>query len=337
MRRVLAVSLFAATAAVGSCQRAGGEAQVSEETVRFRAGDLEFEGTLRVPLSAAPSPLLIVYHAANGGSSDFPFYDHLKKDVPESGVATFIFDRRGSGNAGDFNSASFEDLAKDGLAAIETLASDPRIDHDRIGAYGISQGGWIAPIAAILSDDIDFVVSVSGPGVTPARQMDYGAEYHLREAGYGDDVVTAALALRAQVNDYYRDGGERERLQGEIDRASDEPWFEFAFLPRGGQLPEDPAASKWRIEMDFDPTANLKALKVPMLAVFGGNDRWVPVEESVAAMRATAPPGGVTFYVSEKSGHLLSTAAEPPNYNGERGVDPAYVKAMVDWIESLGR
>lgn len=333
MRVTSAVRLFAAMAALTACADAGG--QVSQETIRFKTGDLEFEGTLRVPHGATSAPLLIVYHAANGGSSDFPFYDHLKKEIPESGIATFLFDRRGSGNPGDFNSASFEDLAKDGLAALGRLASDARIDRDRIGAYGISQGGWIAPIAANLSSEIDFVISVSGPGVTPARQMDYGAAYHLREAGYGDDVVRSALDLRAKVNAYYRRPQDMEALQSYIDGFRNEPWFDLAFLPRGGRLPEDPAATKWLTEMDFDPVKNLRALRAPMLAVFGANDRWVPIQESVDAIRAAVPDGTtVDFHISEASGHLMSGAPEPPDYNGERPADPAYVKAMIDWIEA---
>jgi len=55
-----------------------------------------------------------------------------------------------------------------------------------------------------MSRDIAFVVSVSGPGVSPARQMDYSAAYALRGLGQQPDVVARALGVRAVVNDYYR-------------------------------------------------------------------------------------------------------------------------------------
>jgi dipeptidyl aminopeptidase/acylaminoacyl peptidase len=95
-----------------------------------------------LPRASHPVPLLIAYHDASGGSAGFPFYNHLKTDLPRAGIGAFIFDRRGSnGQPGDFATASFETLARDGIAAADVLKRAPRIDARRIGAWGVSQGG----------------------------------------------------------------------------------------------------------------------------------------------------------------------------------------------------
>ncbi len=314
-------------------------AQVNEETISFERDGLTFSGILRTPAAPGPWPLLVLYHAASGGSSDFGFYAHLKDELPRRGVATFVYDRRGTGGQpGDFETASFEDLADDGLAAVASLISHPHIDRSRIGAWGVSQGGWIAPLAALRSPDLAFAVSVSGPGVSPARQMAFTAEYHLREAGFSDDVVRTALDLRSRIDQYFRAPEQRAALQSLIDRHRSAEWFPLAFLPNGGNLPADVTRSKWHFEMDFDPTETLASLRKPLLFVFGAQDRWVPVEASMAAIRAAVPDETrVTFYVSERSGHLMSGAPESEDYMGEGPVEPEYVDFLISWIGRLPR
>ncbi len=209
---VLAAVAFQLTA----CGQEEEVARITQETIAFRSGDLQMSGSLYLPEAEEPVPLLVLFHAASGGSSEYPFYGHLKKELPEAGIATFVYDRRGTGNQpGNFTTASFEYLAADGIAAATVLAKHPSIDPHRIGAWGISQGGWVAPLAAAMSDEISFAIAVSGPGVTPARQMAFAAEYHLREAGYDEETVELAMSLRARVDAYYRnpDAAELVALQ----------------------------------------------------------------------------------------------------------------------------
>src|SRR3546814_18123700 len=99
-------------------------------------------------------------------------YDHLKTILPALGIAVFTYDRRGSGASGTKNAGGdFTLLADDAIAAARSLKSDPRIDPRRIGTWGLSQGGWISPLAASRSPDIAFVVAVSAPVGTADVQM----------------------------------------------------------------------------------------------------------------------------------------------------------------------
>ena len=318
------------------CATAPGAA-IAQTPVDFVSGDLRMRGTLYMPFRRRPVPLVIAYHASGGGEANFPPYTHLREALPAAGIATFLFDRRGSnGQPGDFNAATFEDLARDGLAALEVLKQDPRVDANRIGAWGLSQGGWIAPLAATLSNEIRYVVSVSGSGVSPARQMAYAAAFHLREAEYSEEIVEAALGLRQRVDAYYRNPAAIEENQRIIDSYRDRPWFNLMFLPRNGALPADPATTKWRLEMDYNPTPVLQRLSVPVLAVFGRRDRWVPVEASVEAMRAAIqPPAELTVYQSYRSGHYLSGHDEPADFTGDDETDSDYLLTLTNWIEDL--
>ena len=80
----------------------------------------------------------------------------------EEGVAAFAYDKRGVGESGgNFRTVPFMELCDDGLAAIAYLKSRDEIDPKRIGVWGLSQGGWLGPLAASRSADVSFVIAVS--------------------------------------------------------------------------------------------------------------------------------------------------------------------------------
>ena len=54
------------------------------------------------------------------------------------------------------------------------------IDPKQIGVWGISQGGWLGPLAATMSHHIRFVVAVSSSGVSPAAQMFHPSSWSSR-------------------------------------------------------------------------------------------------------------------------------------------------------------
>ncbi|MEC5180651.1 pimeloyl-ACP methyl ester carboxylesterase [Arthrobacter sp. CG_A4] len=58
--------------------------------------------------------------------------------------------------------------------------------------YGVSQGGWVALIAAALDARVRFVISNSGPGVSPAYQDRFRILNDLRQDGQDGTALTEA-------------------------------------------------------------------------------------------------------------------------------------------------
>ena len=88
-----------------------------------------------------------------------------------NGVAALINDKRGCGRStGDWNKSGFDDLAGNALAGLQRFKNRPDINPHQIGLWGNSQGGWIVPLAAFRCPDVAFIISVSGPGITPETQ-----------------------------------------------------------------------------------------------------------------------------------------------------------------------
>jgi dienelactone hydrolase len=257
--------------------------------VSFARGDATFAGTLYRPAGAGPFPAVLVFHAADQPTRKYRGYQEVALALTHAGIAVLTFDRRGSGEStGDGGSASFADLARDGLAGVALLKSRSDIDNRRIGVYGISQGGWLSLLAAAMSRDIRFVAAVSASGVTPARQMAYAARHAMESQHVAPESIAKALEVRAVVDDFYRGTVDAHVAEQAIAPLRSEPWYPYMYLPNRGQLPSNPTSSKWAREMDFDPIPVIRAVRVPTLLVYADSDAWVPVNQSIRYMRDAA-------------------------------------------------
>jgi alpha/beta superfamily hydrolase len=298
----------------------------ASEEVSFFNESLKFTGTLYLPSGNQPCPAVVVVHPASAAERTDPFYDHLKSELPVHGIAVLVFDRRGSGaSEGDFETADFEDLAGDIVAAVEYLQSRGDIDPAKIGLHGTSQGGWIAPIAAARKTDIAFLIAVSACGVSPAEQMDYGVEFHLKQDGFDASVIRKATELRGLVNEYFRGQVSREEVAGELSRSEQESWYEKAYLYPSEELPVDLTRSKWHYEMDYKPLSIWKQVRQPTLFLFAEVDEWVPVEQSkVNFEKATGHLPDVTLKQIEGTDHLMLTKTSETS--------KAYLAVLIDWL-----
>ena len=100
------------------------------------------------------------------------------------GMAVLGYDKRGvGGSTGDWNTASFDDLAGDVVAAFEYLKTRSDIDPAQIGLLGVSQAGWIMPLAAVRAKDIAFLISISGAGIPAAETTIDQAQNEMTASG----------------------------------------------------------------------------------------------------------------------------------------------------------
>ena len=194
------------------------------------------------------------------------------------------------------------------------------VEADRVGLWGFSQGAWVAPLAASMSERVAFLVLVAATGVTPAEQMMYATAEQLRRAGYGEDVVARSLDLRRRFEEHARRGGEDAVLRADLLAALDEPWIGHLYLPP--VLLDDEGRALWIEEMDLDPRPVLGRLRVPTLCFFGAADAWTPVEASVRAWREECPAAEI----------VVLPGAEHDLTLPDGTLVPEYEQRLVDWL-----
>jgi uncharacterized protein len=283
---------------------------------------IEHDGiTLAASYSPGGDTAIVALHGAGEGTKDAALYTHLHELLPPAGIGVVTFDRRGEGEStGDSSRGRFELQVEDALAVIRAL------DVERVGLWGISQGGWIGPLAAAASDEVAFLVLVASTGVTPSEQMMYAVERQLRLAGYGDDVVSRALDLRRRFEDWVHTRAPEpdEQLAAELWAGVDEPWWSQVWLPP--TLLDEESCRLWIEEMDFDPRPSFAQVRVPTLLFYGEADSWTPVGPSVEAWRA-ARGDEVEIVVIRQAEHDLTLP--------DGTLAPEYERKLVDWLSGL--
>src|SRR5262249_47432128 len=154
--------------------------------VRFARGADRLAGTLLAPAGPGPHPAIVMLQGSGGEDrTNSGYFGAIRDRLVEVGLAVLWYDRPGvGGSSGDWRALSLSERAEEALAAVGAAAADRRVDGSRVGLYGHSQGGWVAPLAAALSERVAFVVAVSGPGVTPAEQGLHAVATGLREEGW---------------------------------------------------------------------------------------------------------------------------------------------------------
>ena len=137
----------------------------------FNSGDVRLSYRLDLPERSGPVGAVVFGHGSGQQTKDSCRF--LADGFLSRGFATLCFDKRGVGQStGTFvfvgardSIPVFDDLASDMAAGVAFLRTRPEIDAKRIGLAGVSQAGWIMPIAAQKSRPA-FMVLMVGPTVS---------------------------------------------------------------------------------------------------------------------------------------------------------------------------
>jgi uncharacterized protein len=303
------------------------------DDVRFSNGDVQLTGTLSSPTNGRKHPAIILVHGSGAENRDhmLPFARFLIR----RGIAVLGYDKRGvGGSTGDWNTASFDDLAGDAVAAFEYLKTRRDIEPTQIGLLGVSQAGWIMPIAAVRAKDIAFLISISGAGILAAETTLDQARNEMTMTGMSPQNVEQIMGLLKLQLEYARTG------QGWDEYAATRERIVAKMGPAPDTIPGTPDHPYWQFIKRlyfYDPAPTLRQLQVPTLALFGELDNNIMAEKNKAAWAAALKAGGhrdYTLVVIPKGNHeqfeaKVGSNAEMPSL--QRMV-PAYFTTIQDWL-----
>jgi dienelactone hydrolase len=316
------------------CARSLSQPAVHTEEVRFSSGKVKLAGTLFLPGKSGRHPAVVLFHGSGPQSRD----SARAQWFAELGIAALAYDKRGVGEStGDFRKVPFQDLVEDGLAGIAFLKTRSDIDSTKIGVWGLSQGGWLGPLAASKSSNVAFVIAVSGPGVSPGEQMIFYYASELRNAGFQNADVAEASELRRLVWNYLATGSGYEEAKAALDRAKGKRWYAAVQGQQDDLLgsfghPQRERISTWyKTEMNYDPVATLRKLKVPALFLFGADDQLVPAAKSAEIIRRTLTESGhrdFTIKVFPAADHGIYVR----DATGSMRLAPGYEETMEEWV-----
>lgn len=283
--------------------------------------------TLTLPAGNGPFPAVVLVHGSGPHDRDEtigpnkPFRD-LANGLAREGIAVLRYEKRTKARPQDFTGSTFtlrEETVDDAVAALARLRETPGIDPTRVFVLGHSLGGYAAPMIAKRAGNVRGLVLLAANAralqdIVP-EQVEYLAEL--------DDVVTeqelqTITALRAQ-----RD--EIEAMRG------------------GGPAPAKPMLglpeAYWRALLAYDPVAEAKAVKLPMLLIQGDRDYQVTVAGDLARwQKGLSGRSDVRVRRYPALNHLLMPGqgrGNPQEYLQPGQVDPAVIADIATWIKAF--
>jgi pimeloyl-ACP methyl ester carboxylesterase len=302
-----------------------------DKSVTFTNGDVRLSGSLLMPTTKGSHPAVVLIQGAGAESRSASRF--MAEFFVKHGVAALIYDKRGVGEStGDWRTSSFEDLAKDAAAGVDYLLTQPEISKSHVGLMGSSQGGWIAPMTAMLSPNVSFVIVKSAAGVTPEEEELARTELLMHEQGFSETETLEALGLYKQMINYAFTGNGWDQLSVEQEKASHTKWGGYGIFTKD---------SWWfkfiKLNFRHDPILVLQKINCPVLVIFGGKDPNLPVDASIRNMnKALAASSGSLVVIFPKAGHDIRVLPAPGERWSFSKLAPGYLDLLLSWVKATG-
>jgi fermentation-respiration switch protein FrsA (DUF1100 family) len=326
-----------------------------EEEVSYpnSSAEIELAGTLTLPEGPGPFPAVVLISGSGPQDRNETVFGHrpflvIADMLTRDGIAVLRFDDRGvGGSTGNHAVATTADFVGDALAGVEYLKGRPEVDAGRIGLVGHSEGGVIAPAAAVESQDVAFIVLLAGTGITGEEILYRQGQLIARASGAADEAVQENLALQRELFAIVREEPDAAVAAARLRQAMEAATAELSEAERQAAGISDATISAevqrvnspWmRYFLTYDPAPTLERVGVPVLALNGELDLQVPPEVNLDAIAAALERGGnPDFTVRELPGlnHLFqeATTGSPGEYAGiDQTVSPEVMELVASWI-----
>lgn len=320
--------------------------QTEEVTFTNTADNATLCGTLTYPegyekMKKSTVPVVIMVTGSGTQNRDEELFDHkpflvLADYLARNGIASLRYDDRGIGKStSDAASATTENFMKDALAAVEYARQTGKFGH--VGVLGHSEGGTIAFMLGARGK-ADFIVSMAGPGVSEKDILLAQNRMGLTQSGVPADMVDDFCKVLDKVFDIMASDEKVSQPTMKVTEIA---------MQTGVTLPEPlvqnlakslEISTPWlRYFVGYDPSADLRAVKCPVMAVNGSKDVQVLAAENLSAIRQLLPPDSLNL-VKEYPGlnHLFqhcTTGMTTEYAQIDETLSPEVMQDIATWIK----
>ena len=315
-----------------------------EVTIANPSTGVTLAGTLTLPKGTGPFPAMLLIAGSGPQDRDNSIANHrpflvIADALTRRGLAVLRYDKRGVGkSSGNTDAATTMDLAADAAAALAYVRSRKEVDSARVGLLGHSEGAIIAPYLAKNSKDVISLVLLAAPATIGEETLLTQSEMIGRAGGLSDDQLEGSLGFDKAAYSLVRQEKDPAALSEKLVKLVKETGLDSALPPSALETQLRMLTSPWfRFFLDYDPLPNLKAVKCPVLALYGQKDLQVSSKANLPLLQKVLQQGGNTHAdVRELSelNHLFQHAftGTPAEYSAiEETFSPETLKIVVDW------
>jgi uncharacterized protein len=335
---------------------ASAAAPMKTEPFEFVADGNRLRGVVDLPAGRAPRAVLLFVHGY--GRTDVvaqSWYYDLRSRFTDLGLATVVWDKPGCGRSeGTFDIGQpVESSAREVLAAVRQIREKTLPGVKKIGLWGISRAGWIAPLAMAQDRGIGFWISVSG--TDDQENFPYFIESNFRIEGRSEAQIGLLMSEWRRGFDLTAQGGTFEAYLEATKTVRHDPFMTFLtgspeqsrteFLEqqrrfRTGEFKVDGETGLMVYVPGFRDL--LGRLDIPVLALFGEKDANVDWRKTRALYTGTIgrnprarltvktfPEGNHNLHRSRTGGYreMLEILKSPVMSEG-------YYETMQEWLRT---
>jgi pimeloyl-ACP methyl ester carboxylesterase len=315
------------------------------EDVKYPGQGVDLAGTLTTPQGPGPFTAVLLLTGSGAQNRDEELFGHkpfllLADILTRAGYAVLRVDDRGvGGSTGSLYDSNYDQLTGDAAAGVEFLRGRPEINRDRIGVLGHSEGGYLAPLVAQRTP-IAFAIMIAGPAATGEDVLVAQNQLLLEAAGAPPEVVSDQIAyVRTLVALLRAEDYQRARSLAVRQLVSQAVGLPPEQQPTPEQVEAQVAATvnpyyrSWAVH---DPAPALQALRVPVLAVFGGADLQVSAGQNEPLMRSLLSQNpDTTVRTLLGLNHLMqpATSGGLDEYASiDTTIDPSALELVRSWL-----
>lgn len=325
------------------------------QEVRFMNAfsNIELAGTLTIPKGLGTFPAVVLVSGSGAQNRDEELLNHkpflvLADYLTRNGIAVLRYDDRGIGESGGkFDGATTSDFAYDAQAAYTYLKSLKKINKNKIGIIGHSEGGMIAPMVAAADSTVKFIVLLAGPGIPINQLMLKQTEVNSRFSGIKEEEIAISLELNKKFYEIllHEENNDSAKLKIEqivADHVNSMP-SEIAeqIVQELPQITSTMLSPWFRYFINFNPEHYLRQINCPVLAINGNKDCQVSAVENLAGIRKSVKETNnknVYTYIMPDLNHLMQhceTGYVNEYIKIEETFSEEVMKIIADWIKHV--
>jgi len=329
-----------------------------EEEVTFmneKAG-IALSGTLTLPSSGSNFAAVVLVTGSGPQNRDEELLGHkpflvIADYLTRNGIAVLRYDDRGTAKSkGVFATATSADFADDAEAAMNFLKTDTRIDSKNIGIIGHSEGGLIAQMIAARNMEVAFIVTLAGPGLKGEDLLLLQSELIARADSIPEKEIAANTKINKKLYKIARVEKDDKKAAEKMRKLIDDYWKTLSQESiKSNHLEKKTliqsvyqVITPWfRYFIAYNPSAALKKIYCPVLALNGSKDLQVPSSQNLNAIERNLKKAGNSNYtIKEFAGlnHLFQHCAtgSPSEYlHIEETFSPEVLDFMTQWIKTF--
>ncbi len=340
------------------------------EEFTFNTSGLTLNGIISRPQNMQANAIAIIVHGyGRTNVVKDNWYQEIRSKLTSKGISVLVWDKPGCGKSqGNFDiNQSVDSSADEVVSAINALRKKKEAGSDQIGLWGTSRAGWIAPLAIKQEPSVKFWISISG--TDGFENWGYLLRSNLKLAGHSQSEIDSLHKGWIDANRIFNSGGGYEDYTAAtnnfwrnevVQKLTGRKYIEHTpgskeyikarelylknqkdYIAEGHVFDEESGLEV--VVKDFDQV--LKSISIPVLAIFGGNDKHVDWRKTKKLYESTLGLGKnseLSIKVFPNADHNLRLSktggyfeSQTPDYWKLPYAD-GYYEAMTEWLCSNG-